>query len=131
MQKEIEVSEYLPGTCNLGVEEVRRRYRNGFIGLFLMIGYILFVKWMNLPDSYKLWLFIPAFYSASGFLQAAKKFCFVYGWKGLSSLSGMRKFQTIKDKNFLRQDRKTALNFVLIVTLCSMLLTAIYYLLPI
>jgi len=131
MQKAIEVYEYLPGTCNLGPEEVRRRYRNGFIGLFLMIGYILFVKWMDLPDSYKLGLFIPAFYSVSGFLQAVKKFCFVYGWKGLSSLSGMRKFQTIKDKDFLKQDRRTALNFVLIVTLFSIFLTAIYYLFPI
>ena len=131
MQNEIEVSEYQPGTCNLGVEEVRRRYRNGFIGLFLMIGYILFVKWMDLPDSYKLGLFIPSFYSVSGFLQAVKKFCYVYGWKGLSSLSGMRKFQIVKDKDFLKQDQRTALMIVFIVTLASIFLTAIYYFLPI
>jgi hypothetical protein len=131
MQKEIEVNEYLPGTCNIGPDEVRRRYRIGFIGLFLMIVYILFVKWLDLPDIYKLGLFIPAFYCVSGFLQAIKKFCFVYGWRGLSSLSGMRKFQTIKGKNFLKQDRRTAINFVLIVTFCSIVLTAIYYSLPI
>ena len=131
MPNEIEVNEYRPGTCNIGTEEVRRRYRIGFIGLFSMIGYILFVKWLDLPDIYKLGLFIPAFYSVSGFLQAAKKFCYVYGWKGLSSLSGMRKFQTVNDKKFLKQDLKTALIVVSIVTLCSILLTGVYYFLPV
>ena len=121
---------YIPGSCNIGPEEIKRRFRVGYTGLVLMVLLILCIKWLHLPHTVRLLLFLPAFYMLSGFLQAFGKFCYIYGWKGISSLTGRRKFRNITDETYLKQDRNRAIKFMMLVTLSSILLTAIYYLLP-
>ena len=121
---------YVPGTCNIGPEEVRRRYKIGFTGTILMVLFILFVEWAHLPRLVRLGLFFPAFYGVSGFLQAFARFCFIYGWKGIASLGGIRKFMKIAKQDELRQDRNKAIVFAIVVTVSSILLTTIYFLFP-
>ncbi len=130
MKNATEENTYSPGSCNIGPEEVKRRYRIGFTGLALMAVYVLCVEWLDLQRIVKLGLFFPAFYAVSGFLQAVRRFCFVYGWKGVASLGGRRKFKHVTDEVYLRQDRNMAITFVVIVTLGSVILTVVYFLLP-
>jgi len=115
-------------SCNIGLVEIRRRYRNGFIGLGLMVTYIFFVEWFELPAAFRFGLFIPAFYAVSGFLQALKRFCYVYGWKGLASLTGRRKFTRITEAEQLKQDRTFAISLVMKIIFYSLLITAFYLL---
>ena len=131
MNKEIEETRYIPGVCNIGQIEVRRRFRIGFVGLALMVAWILTIELLKLPSLFKLGLFIPAFYTLSGFLQAFGKFCFIYGWKGVSSFAGRRKFENIAEKEYQKKDRKRAESFIMIVTFSSVIITAIYILLSV
>jgi len=123
--------QYKPGACNIGPAEIRRRYWIGYTGLVLMAALILCVEWFHLPRIARLGLFIPAVYTFSGFVQAVKRFCFVYGWKSVASLSGRRKFNKITNENFQRQDRNTAISIVGMVLICSAILTTIYFFLPV
>jgi hypothetical protein len=119
---------YLPGTCNLGKQEINRRFRIGYIGLGLMIALILSIEIFHLPSFIKIFLFIPAFYSVSGFIQAFNKFCYIYGLKGIASLTGRKKFQNVTDETYAKADRKKAFTIITITTLSSIFLTIMYIL---
>ncbi|MGB4849252.1 MAG: hypothetical protein WBP41_15110 [Saprospiraceae bacterium] len=117
---------YKPGTCNLGKQEIDRRFRIGFIGLGLMIILIISIEFFRLPSFYKIFLFLPAFYSVSGFIQAFNKFCYIYGLKGIASLTGRKKFQNISNEAYAKADRKKAFGIIMITTLSSLVLTVFY-----
>ncbi len=121
--------QYKPGTCNLGKQEINRRFRIGFIGLGLMIILILSVEFFHLPSFIKIFLFIPAFYGVSGFIQAFNKFCYIYGLKGIASLTGRKKFQNVSDEAFVKADRKKAFTIITITSLISVVITIVYILL--
>ena len=129
MTPEAKEDHYQPGTCNIGKTEVRRRYKIGFLGLGTMIIMILMIEFFHLPSFLKIFVFIPAFYSISGFIQAFNKFCYVYGLKGVASLVGRKKFQKVSDAENFKADRKKAFNIIAIVTLNSVALTILYFLL--
>lgn len=113
--------------CNIGKSEIRRRYRIGFIGILLSLIVIVAIELTNAQQSWRLIIFIPLFYALSGFIQAWKKFCYVYGIKGLISLAGIKQFQKQQDLQQLRKDRMTSLQIVFVITFGSALLTAAYY----
>lgn len=121
--------QYIPGSCNIGREEIRRRYRIGYIGIVFALIVAIFIHLTNAHRIWKLFLFIPVFYSVSGFIQAVNKFCYFYGLRQVFSLDGIRKFTKVKDEQLIKRDRKKAIQIVMMVTICSVAITAIYYLL--
>lgn len=122
-----ESGQYTSGKCNIGPVEIKRRYRIGYIGLILMILFILIAEIFGIPGLWKLLIFIPAYYSFSGFIQARKKFCYVYGYKGVYSLKGRQTFTRVSDEDSVRADRKTVFEIVSMVIAGSAIVTAVYY----
>ena len=120
--------QYVPGSCNIGEKEIRRRYRNGFIGLFFAILTVALVHFLNANQYWRLIIFIPVFYGLSGFIQAMTKFCFVFGFLSVFSLEGRRMITKVQDDEAKKKDRKKAYLILGIVTLGSILITLIYYL---
>jgi hypothetical protein len=125
--QEAESGQYTSGKCNIGPVEIKRRYRIGYIGFILMICFIAFAEIFRVPGLWKLLIFIPTFYSLSGFIQAWKKFCYVYGYIGVFSLKGRKSFTRVSDEISIREDRKTVLKIVSWVLAGSVLVTALYY----
>ena len=120
-------SKYVPGSCNIGKAEIRRRYRIGYIGLFIALSGALIIHITNASSLWKLLIFFPVFYSVSGFIQAISKFCFVYGFRNVISFTGIRRFERIKDEKLIRKDRRKAILIVSIVTIISLMIIAFYY----
>ena len=79
----------------------------------------------HLPQLWKLVLFAPAVYALSGFLQARQKFCFLFGFFGVFSLTGKR--SRVFDVHQLQKDRAKALLLVTQVFFGSLLITLLYY----
>ncbi|SRR5258706_8067939 len=131
MNKEVVETRYIPGSCNIGPVEIRRRFKIGFTGLGLMVLYIFLVEWLDFPHLFRLGLFLPAFYMVSGFIQAFGKFCYVYGWKGVASLSGRRKLKNITEQDSVKKDKNRAITFIILVVFSSVTITVIYFLLPV
>jgi len=117
---------YVPGGCNLGKDEIRRRMWVGYSGLLLSTVVFLILEIGDSPKLYRIFIFPALFYALSGFIQARHKFCFVYGWKGLFSMTGRKHFHRVRDKESLRKDRLTALMIVGMITFGSLVLTALY-----
>lgn len=119
--------EYKPGSCNLGTEEIRRRYRIGLTGLIGFLIWCALIWHFDLPRGFRLAAFIPLFYSVSGFIQATQRFCYIYGWKGVASVKGLRQWTRVEDDASRHKDRQKTIRLVGIIFLISSLLTALYY----
>jgi hypothetical protein len=76
-------NQYIPGTCNIGPEEIALRRRAGHVGLAVTaaLGAALFRS--DLHPVWRLTLALPAAGAASGYLQARQRFCANYGFRGL------------------------------------------------
>lgn len=117
---------YVPGTCNLGPDEIRRRMRIGYLGTVMTFLVFLVLEITDAPRGYRVFIFPTLFYALSGFLQARHRFCYVYGWKGLFSMTGRKQFHRVEESESLRKDRRTALKIVLMILFGSVVLTAVY-----
>jgi hypothetical protein len=127
VQEHDPVGGYTPGNCNIGPMEIKRRYRIGYIGLVLMGLFIICAEAFHLPQAWKFFLFAPAVYAFSGFLQAWQKFCFLYGYMGVFSLEGRKTFSRIKDNQDRQKDRRKAIQLISKVVLGSSVITLLYY----
>ncbi len=123
-------SSYIPGSCNLGPEEIHRRWRIGYMGTAAACILILLIELTNQPQWTRLLLIIPVYYALSGYLQAQQKFCYVYGWQGVFSVAGRKQFGKVRDATAIEKDRQLVYSLVAKILAGSILITAIYYFLP-
>lgn len=115
---------YIPGTCNLGKPEVRRRQAVALLGLALAI-FSGFGLWnASLPTKFT--LFLPFFVFATGFVQSRRKFCMAYGFAGAFNLGKLGQLSKVQDPAFRAADRKTALSILGQAALLALALTLIY-----
>jgi hypothetical protein len=76
-------SAYRPGVCNIGPAEIARRRRAGHVGLLVAVILLAILVAISAPALARLLLTVPAAGAASGYLQAALKFCAGFGSRGL------------------------------------------------
>ena len=121
---------YVPGTCNLGKEEIRRRQFVALIGLILSISSLIGLISVDAQPMARVSLFLPLMVFAIGFIQSRKKFCLAYGLMGtfnLGKLGDMKRVQSAEDR---KADRKTAMTIFGQAVLLAGGLTFILVILP-
>ena len=75
--------QYIPGTCNIGKDEITRRKRVAAIGgVATIFGAISIINKYPNPGP-RIWLFLPALVFSIGWIQSKKKFCLAYGFMGV------------------------------------------------
>jgi hypothetical protein len=121
---------YIPGTCNLGKAEVRRRQFVALIGLFLTISTVAGFIAGNVRGSARLSVFLPLMVFAVGFIQSQKKFCLAYGLMGTFNLGKLGDLSRVSNPDDRRADRKTAITIFLQSAALGAALTAIVLVLP-
>jgi hypothetical protein len=115
---------YIPGTCNLGKAEVRRRQFVAFLGLALSI-FSAFGLWQGSTLA-RLTIFLPLFVFAVGFVQSRRKFCMAYGFAGAFNLGRLGELSRVQDPADRAADRKTALSILGQAALLALALTLLY-----
>jgi hypothetical protein len=121
---------YIPGTCNLGKAEIRRRQFVALLGLLLTVSTLVGLIGSDAPSNARWGLFIPLMVFAIGFIQSRKKFCLAYGLMGtfnLGKLGDMSRVQSPEDR---RADRKTALSILFQSAALALLITVVLVFLP-
>jgi hypothetical protein len=121
---------YIPGTCNLGKEEIRRRQIVALIGLVFSIISLVGLISTDAQPLARVSLFLPLMVFAIGYIQSRKKFCLAYGLMGtfnLGKLGDMAKVQSPEDR---KADRKTAVTIFGQAVLLAGGLTVLVVLLP-
>jgi hypothetical protein len=121
---------YVPGTCNIGQGEIKRRQAVAIFGLFLIAISSIGILTTDQDRGARLSIVIPAVIFSIGFVQSRKKFCLAYGLAGtfnFGKLGQISKVQSLEDK---KADRKTAV-FILFQSIAlAGVITAIFFVLP-
>jgi len=122
--------EYIPGTCNIGKGEVRKRQLVALVGLFFSITTLLAFSTVETPTAARLGIFFPLMVASVGFVQSRSKFCLAYGFAGTFNVGKMGDIKRVSSKEDRAADRKTALVILGKSFLFAALATAVVLVLP-
>jgi hypothetical protein len=122
--------EYIPGTCNIGKGEVRRRQLVALVGLFFSISTLLAFSTVDTPTEIRLGIFFPLMVASVGFVQSRSKFCLAYGFAGTFNVGKMGDIKRVASKDDRAADRKTALVILGKSFLLAAIATAVVLVLP-
>jgi hypothetical protein len=123
-------NQYIPGTCNLGKDEIRSRQIVALFGLFLTISSVIGILAADQGRSVRFSIFIPAMISSVGFVQSRSKFCLAYGLAGTFNFERLGKISRVASVEDRRADRKTAITILLKAAALAALITVVFFVLP-
>ena len=101
--------QYIPGTCNIGPEEIALRRRAGHVGLALTAALGAALLRSDVHPAWRLALALPAAGAASGYLQAHQRFCANYGFRGLYNFESRGHEQPVPLAGAQEEDRRRSL----------------------
>jgi hypothetical protein len=102
-------NQYIPGTCNIGPEEIALRRRAGHVGLAVTAALGAALLRSDLSPAWRLTLAFPAAGAASGYLQARQRFCANYGFRGLYNFERRGHEQPVPVAGAQDEDRRRSL----------------------
>jgi len=126
----VSTADYIPGSCNIGKGEIRRRQIVALIGLVLSISSLITLISTNAPRGARLGIFIPLAVASIGWVQSRKKFCLAYGFMGTFNFGKLGQLSRVADSASRAADRKTALSILFQAGAYAVVATAIIYALP-
>jgi len=126
----VSTADYIPGACNIGTGEIRRRQIVALIGLVLSISSLITLISTNAPRGARLGIFIPLAVASIGWVQSRKKFCLAYGFMGTFNFGKLGQLSKVSDSASRAADRKTALSILFQAGAYAVIATAIIYVLP-
>jgi len=104
---------YVPGTCNIGGREVRRRQFVALVGLFFSASSLIALISVNAPREARLGIFFPLLVASVGYIQSRSKFCLAYGFAGTFNFGKLGDISRVSDPINRAADRKTASSILL------------------
>ena len=122
--------EYIPGSCNIGKGEIRRRQVVALAGAVISATSLVGLINTDAARSARFSLFIPLMVFAIGFIQSRKKFCLAYGFLGTFNFGGLGQISRVSDPISKKADRKTALTILAQSTALALGLTLATFVLP-
>jgi len=121
---------YEPGVCNIGPAEIARRRRAGHVGVVATIALFAFLVVIGAPDWTRALVALPAALAASGYLQAALRFCAAFGMGGVFNFGNRDAMQKIEDEEARARDRARALRIVAAAAVIGLATGAVAVVLP-
>ena len=104
--------EYIPGSCNIGKGEIRRRQLVALVGLVSSFLMVLFFSVTDAPVEIRLGIFFPLLVASVGFVQSRSKFCLAYGFAGTFNIGKLGDIKRVASKEDRKADRVTALKIL-------------------
>lgn len=121
---------YIPGSCNIGTGEIRRRQVVALAGAAISVTSLVGLISTDAAKSARFSLFIPLMVFAIGFIQSRKKFCLAYGFMGTFNFGKLGQISRVSDPIAKKADRKTALTILAQSTALALGLTLATLVLP-
>lgn len=122
--------EYLPGSCNIGPAEVRRRQISGIIGAVLSVAYCLISLSLHAPRGIRSLIFFPLVLTAIGWIQSRRRFCLAYGLKGVFNFGNIGEASRVQDPIQRSADRSLALKMFVQASVIAAVFALVFTLIP-
>ena len=123
-------TQYIPGSCNIGTGEIRRRQVVAIIGSIISISSFVTLLMADAPRNARFGIFIPLMIASVGWVQSRSKFCLAYGFAGTFNMGKLGDISRVADAANKAADRKTAISILLKSTALAASLTLLIVLLP-
>lgn len=122
---------YIPGACNIGEKEVQFRRRSFFITAIVLVVVIILLQVTHTSHTWRLLLFpVLAGLILNG-QQIYFRFCVMFGAKGVFNFDEVGRVHTVEQKEYARLDRIKAWRMIISSTIIALVLTVLYYFLPV
>jgi len=122
--------QYIPGSCNIGSGEIRRRQVVAIIGAILSISSFITLLMAGAPRNARYGIFVPLMIASVGWVQSRSKFCLAYGFAGTFNMGKLGDVSRVADKASKAADRKTAITILLNSIILALAITLLVVLLP-
>ncbi len=123
------IERYIPGVCNIGKNEIRRRKYGGWTGLIVTIILYIVLVYFDAPRAWRFLIIIPATMAAVGFLQAHMHFCAYFGLRGIFNMGG-GEADTVEQAEFRAVDRRKSWQIILYSMLIGVVVAIAAYYMP-
>jgi len=120
-------NKYIPGVCNIGPAEIKKRKQAGWLGLIATVALWAVFVWFSVAPVWRLLLFFPAMMSATGFLQAYMHFCAYFGFASLFNFGDVGKTDSVSQAEFRAKDRRRAWQIVIYSILIGLAVALVGY----
>lgn len=125
------LGRYQPGGCNIGPAEIDRRRRVGWIGLGVALVWAVGALGLGGGPLVRFGVVLPLSGAFLGFLQARRRFCAAYGFRGLRNFGPLGHTEAVEDPAARRRDRMAALRLVGEAFLLAVLPSLLFALAPV
>ena len=122
--------EYIPGKCNLGLQEIQSRKRKALIGFLISTLTITGLQFFHFHPAWRFIVFFPLSYAILCSFQAQQKFCVAFGIKGIFNFEEMRKSTIIKNTENKKKDNIKAWQIIFKSFFLAFIIVTIYFFLP-
>ena len=123
-------TQYIPGSCNIGSGEIRRRQVVATIGTIISISTFVTLLMASAPRNARFGIFLPLMIASVGWVQSRSKFCLAYGFAGTFNMGKLGDISRVADAASKAADRKTAITILVKSTSLAATITLLVVLLP-
>jgi hypothetical protein len=124
-------SEYKPGACNIGRDEINRRWRFGHGAAIFGVVLLVVLVAAGASPLTRLVVALPAAVAAACYLEAYLKFCIRFGWLGLFNFGRYGATTQVVDAAERARDRRRSLVLSAITALIGIVVGVIAVALPV
>jgi len=122
--------DYIPGTCNIGPAEIKARRNFAIYAGVASVILIILLLVFHVAHIWRLTLFIPAASFFVGFQQWYNKFCVSLGLRGLFNFGNIGESFTVDQQENYQKDRMKAQKMLTIGIFFGLIITILFYILP-
>ena len=108
----LKMPEYVPGACNIGEGEIRRRQLVAIVGLIFSIITLIGLIASHAPHGARYGIFFPLMVTSVGWVQSRKRFCLAFGFMGTFNFGPLGAIARVSDPANRAADRSTALRIL-------------------
>ena len=123
-------TNYIPGTCNIGNEQLTKRKRFLIKCILITVLCISYQLIFHSDKILRLLMFIPFTVTAVAAQQVMYKFCYRLGLMGMYGFGELGKEKSVEENEYKKLDRKKSQKMIVSSVLISAILTFGYYFLP-
>ena len=123
---------YVPGVCNIGPWEIRRRRAYALAGFVIAAALLLGLVVVGAPTLFRLLVLLPAWGGMFSWLQARRRFCAAFAMAGISNFAdGDEGRQAVADPEARKADARAVMRLTRDSFLVAVAVTAVAVLLPV
>ncbi len=122
-------NEYVPGTCNIGPTEIKRRKTATLFALVLTIVTVALILGFQYHRLWRLIVFIPVSALAVNAQQLYFKFCVNFGLRGVFNFGNPGKLDSVEQAEYRKKDRQKAIQMIVTGIVIGLIAAVVFYLL--